>query len=110
MKQKKKVCALILAFAMVFSMLVQVPEYKVKAAGPSVSYMSHVQTYGWEKQWKSDGAVSGTSGKAKRLEGIRIRVQGGNLGVRYTTHCQTYGWMPWVKNGEISGPEGAAKR
>ena len=110
MKQKKKVCALILAFAMVFAMFVQVPGYKVKAAGPSVSYMSHVQTYGWEKQWKSDGAVSGTSGKAKRLEGIRIRVQGGNLGVRYTTHCQTYGWMPWVKNGEISGTEGEAKR
>lgn len=41
--------------------------------GASVSYRTHVQTYGWQN-WKVDGAMSGTSGEAKRLEAIEIRL------------------------------------
>ena len=107
---KRRVWALVLSIVMVLSVFAYAPVQNVEAAGVSVQYKSHVQRFGWESAWKRDGEASGTSGKAKRLEGIRIRVQGGNLGVRYTTHCQTYGWMPWVKNGEISGTEGEAKR
>jgi len=33
----------------------------------------HVQDYGWQA-WKRDGAMAGTSGESKRLEGIEIRV------------------------------------
>lgn len=55
--------------------------------------------------------MAGTSGKAKRLEGIKIRVTGNdNLGIQYTTHCQSYGWLPWSANGEMNGTEGEAKR
>ena len=55
--------------------------------------------------------MAGTSGKAKRLEGIKIRVYGNdNLGIQYTTHCQSYGWLPWSANGEMNGTEGEAKR
>lgn len=58
-----------------------------------------------------NGAMAGTSGKAKRLEGIKIRVTGNdNLGIQYTTHCQSYGWLPWSANGEMNGTEGEAKR
>ena len=55
--------------------------------------------------------MAGTSGKAKRLEGIKIRVYGNDsLGIQYTTHCQSYGWLPWSANGEMNGTEGEAKR
>lgn len=77
----------------------------------SVRYQTHIQTYGWEKSIRTDGAVSGTSGQSKRLEGIKIYVTGNDtLGVQYTTHCQTYGWLPWSANGEMNGTEGEAKR
>ena len=43
------------------------------AKAASVSYRTHVQSYGWQG-WKMNGAMSGTSGQAKRLEGIEIQV------------------------------------
>ena len=88
----------------------------------NINYRTHVQTFGWEgnasdiKTWKSNGTMSGTSGKAKRLEGINIVVNPKtaddklDLGIQYTTHCQSYGWLPWSANGEMNGTEGEAKR
>ncbi len=89
---------------------------KVLAPDINVSYRTHVQTFGWEKEWKSNGTMSGTSGLAKRLEGINIVVNPAtacedlDLGIQYTTHCQAYGWLPWSANGEMNGTEGEAKR
>ena len=92
---------------------------KLKAQTPDVTirYTTHVQTYGWQgdennaNKWFVNGKMAGTSGKAKRLEGIKIRVYGNdNLGIQYTTHCQSYGWLPWSANGEMNGTEGEAKR
>ena len=92
-----------------------IPEVKV-------SYRTHIQSIGWEasekdiSKWKSNGAMSGTSGKSKRLEGINIVVDSAaankdlDLGIQYTTHCQSYGWLPWSANGEMNGTEGEAKR
>lgn len=82
------------------------------AEEPVVSYRTHVQTYGWETSYAKDGAVSGTTGKAKRLEGIEIRVADNqyNGGIEYCTHVQTYGWMDWVSDGIMSGTSGQAKR
>ncbi len=87
-----------------------------------VSYRTHIQTFGWEgkeddiKTWKSDGTMSGTSGKAKRLEGINVVVEPTtacdelDLGIQYTTHCQSYGWLPWSADGDMNGTEGESKR
>ena len=92
---------------------------KPKAQTPDVTirYTTHVQTYGWQgdennaNKWFANGKMAGTSGKAKRLEGIKIRVYGNDsLGIQYTTHCQSYGWLPWSANGEMNGTEGEAKR
>ena len=92
---------------------------KLKAQTPdaTIRYTTHVQTYGWQgdennaNKWFANGKMAGTSGKAKRLEGIKIRVYGNdNLGIQYTTHCQSYGWLPWSANGEMNGTEGEAKR
>ena len=76
----------------------------------TVSYRTHVQSIGWQGV-VTNGTMSGTSGTAKRLEGIEISVAGNsNLGIQYTTHCQSYGWLPWSANGEMNGTEGEAKR
>ena len=82
---------------------------------PGIQYQSHVQTYGWQTE-KADGVTSGTSGEAKRLEALRIRLyepenfheDGG--GVEYCAHVQTYGWQDWVSDGELMGTTGEAKR
>jgi len=87
-----------------------------------VSYRTHIQSFGWEykedevTKWKANGAMSGTSGLAKRLEGINIVVaptttcEDLDLGIQYTTHCQSYGWLPWSADGDMNGTEGEAKR
>ena len=79
---------------------------------PHIEYKSHVQSFGWEGSWIRDGNMSGTEGKAKRLEGIQIQVTNdSSLGVEYQTHVQTYGWeKSWKKNGEVSGTVGEGKR
>lgn len=76
-----------------------------------VQYMTHVQTFGWQN-WVTNGAVSGTEGKAKRLEGIKIQLVNPAYsgGISYRTHVQTYGWQDWAANGIMSGTEGLAKR
>jgi len=114
----KRILTLLIAFAVIMSTLAHVPAKIAKAANDvSVNYRTHIQTFGWEGEagktstWKKDGDMSGTSGKAKRLEGIEIIVEGdANLGIQYTTHCQTYGWLDWASNGDYAGTAGLSKR
>ena len=78
-----------------------------------IQYRTHVQKDGWEKNWKSDGAMSGTSGRALRLEAIRIRLTGEaeeKYDVYYRVHCQRFGWLGWTKNGQEAGSAGYAYR
>ena len=78
----------------------------------SVTYRTHVQSYGWQ-DFVSDGAMSGTQGEAKRLEGIEIKLKNApeGSGIKYRTHIQSYGWeTDWKENGQMSGTSGEAKR
>ena len=81
------------------------------SGGTTVSYRTHVQTYGWQ-DYVSDGNMSGTEGKAKRLEGINIKLENQEYegGIKYRTHVQTYGWQDYVSDNAMSGTEGEAKR
>lgn len=76
-----------------------------------VSYRTHVQRDGWQPFVKS-GKTSGTTGSAKRLEGIKLQFSDLDYegDIEYQTHVQSYGWMDWRKNGQLSGTEGEAKR
>ena len=77
----------------------------------SVSYHTHIQTLGDSQGVRKNGAMAGTTGIAKRLENIWVKVEGNpNLGIQYSTHCQSYGWLPWSANGETNGTSGEAKR
>lgn len=76
----------------------------------AVNYKTHVQSYGWQ-DWTWDGGLSGTSGEAKRLEGIRINTEWlDGVGITYRTHVQKIGWQDWVSDGELSGTEGRGLR
>ena len=79
-----------------------------------VTYRTHVQSYG-NQNWVSDGSIAGTSGEAKRLEAIYIKLNASKLGytggIRYKTHVQSFGWeKEWKKDGQMSGTSGKAKR
>ena len=85
-------------------------------ATPGCSYQTHVQNDGWQG-FKSNGDMSGTSGRSLRLEGIEIKLdnQGYDLGVSYQTHIQNIGWEAntnrgWKSNGTMSGTEGLSYR
>ena len=61
----------------------------------------------------SNGAMSGTSGQAKRLEAIELELYGEvayYYDVYYRVHAQSYGWLGWAKNGDLAGSSGMAKR
>ncbi len=80
---------------------------------PTINYRTHVQSYGWQS-YVSNGSVSGTVGKSKRLEAIEIYVtnipSGMTGGITYRTHVQSYGWQSWVYDGSLSGTSGQSKR
>ena len=81
-----------------------------------VEYSSHIQSVGWEEEFsKADGETSGTEGKNKRIEAIKVRLGSSeeileNSKIKYKVHVQDYGWMDWKQDGEIAGTEGQSKR
>ena len=107
MKRTKKILALAF-FGLVMALGMHM---NVQAKATSVSYRTHVQTYGWQGYVK-DGVMSGTSGQSKRLEGINIKLENQEYsgGIKYRTHVQTYGWQGYVENGAMSGTSGQSKR
>ena len=78
-----------------------------------IEYISYMQTYGWENNWKKNGEETGRPNEHKRIEAIRIRLVGSiesEYDIYYRVHSQTYGWLGWAKNGETAGTLGMAKR
>jgi uncharacterized protein YjdB len=76
-----------------------------------VAYRTHVQSYGWQG-YVSDGTMSGTSGKSKRLEGINIQLESPAYdgSIEYRTHVQKIGWQGYVADGAMSGTSGRSLR
>lgn len=78
-----------------------------------VQYSTHIQNIGWQA-YQADGVLSGTTGQAKRLEAIKIKVMDADpdsdLGVSYAVHIQDIGWQAAVKNGKMAGTSGQSKR
>ena len=78
---------------------------------PGISYQVQGQDYGWQN-WVSDGKLAGTTGKSKRIEGIKIKLNNvpDGLTVKYQVQGQDYGWQNWVNEGELGGTDGLSKR
>lgn len=83
----------------------EVPEQTI------LSYSSHIQNLGWQKYVDSPG-LSGTEGKALRLEALRIKLESNKYtgGVSYSTHIQNIGWQNFISNNGVSGTEGRSLR
>jgi uncharacterized protein YjdB len=87
--------------------------YYFKYNEKGILYKTHIQGSGWEKNWKANGASSGTVNKGLRLEGICIQLNNDTYSgsVQYRTHIQGYGWeSSWKTNGVMSGTSGESKR
>lgn len=73
----------------------------------TVSYKSHVQNIGWQRNVK-DGKVSGTTGEKKQIEALQIKLLQDQYSgsIEYRTHVQNIGWQEWVKDGATAGTTG----
>ena len=83
--------------------------FVVSAPALPISYDAHNQSVGWKAPSGSDGSSAGITGESKRLEAIRVKVEGGS--VEYRSHVQGTGWeSSWATDGAVSGTEGQSKR
>lgn len=76
-----------------------------------IFYQVHVQDHGWLPTVQ-DGAVSGTTGQSRRMEALKIGVQGlpPNCMLKYNVHAANVGWMGWVGNGDVAGTTGQSRQ
>ncbi len=77
----------------------------------TISYSSHVSDIGW-MNYVNDGDISGTTGKSKRLEALKIKMSNEseqNM-ISYQTHVSDIGWMSNVSGNSISGTTGKSKK
>lgn len=76
---------------------------------PSVVYESHLADIGWTPS-VSNGAMSGTTGEARRMEAIKISLKNLSGGISYCAHVQDEGWQSMVSDGSIAGSTGLSRR
>ena len=77
-----------------------------------ISISSSIQSKGWQN-YVQDGMVSGTTGKALRIEGIKLKLinQKYEGDIEYKSYLQNYGWeSDFKKNDEVSGLPGKKLR
>ena len=78
-----------------------------------VGYQTHVQDIGTQ-DYVYDGAMAGTSGQAKRMEFIRIKLPSTMASegkIEYKSHIENIGWEnSWKQTGELSGTSGKSLR
>lgn len=78
---------------------------------PNVSYSTHVQDFGWQG-YSKNGENSGSTGRSKRIEGIKIKIEDTTIpgGITYSTHVQNLGWTDYVSDDTLSGTTGKSLR
>ena len=79
----------------------------------NIEYQSYIEGKGWEKSYKKNNEISGTTGQALRIEAIKIRLTG-ELAEKYDVYYRAYteknGWLGWAKTDEIAGTLGFGYR
>jgi uncharacterized protein YjdB len=71
--------------------------------GLGITYDAHCANIGWQKNWASDNTIAGTTGQARQVEAIRMKLTGSkadDYDIYYRVHAENFGWMNWAKNGE----------
>ena len=108
----KKNKFIIFGFVILFIEIGFLATNSVKASEiPTIIYQTHVQNIGWQNE-VSNGEMSGTTGLAYRLEGIKIKIENSNYsgGIVYRTHVQNIGWTNFSSDGVMSGTTGLSYR
>jgi hypothetical protein len=80
---------------------------------PGVQYKTHIQDYGWETAWKSNGALSGTVGESKRLEALLVGLTGSlpqGASIQTYVHVQNRGDLGPFAMGNEAGTSGQGLR
>jgi len=109
MKKGKRVLTILLVITLLMGLYTSTA---MAAPAVTVKYSTHVQDIGWQAD-VSDGVMAGTTGQSKRLEGIKIWLEGTDSkinGIKYSTHIQDIGWQFMQFNGDMSGTSGQSKR
>lgn len=102
----------IAAFVLLVGLLLAPFATAAEAAGKfSVGYQSHCQSYGWGK-YRWNGATSGTTGKGKRMEALKIKLTNKPTSgsIQYRAHVQGIGWQGWKKEGQLAGTTKQSRR
>lgn len=92
------------------------PSEPQPAAIDSFSYCTHVQDLGWQS-YVSSGETSGTTGKSKRVEAIKVKLSGidsngdslGSDAVQVEVHVSGIGWQDGVGNDAVAGTTGQSR-
>ena len=73
--------------------------------------MAHVQDIGWQ-DYKQNGATSGTTGKNKKIEAMRIELNNAPSGmkIKYRTYVEGDAWQNWKYDDSVSGTTGKNKK
>ncbi|MGN0367817.1 MAG: transglutaminase domain-containing protein [Wujia sp.] len=88
--------------------------FKTKALPQNISYRTKQQSYGWSS-WAKDGKTAGKTGKTKRVEAFKIKINNAKYtgNVVYNAYMQGKGWQApmnkqskWKKNGASCGATG----
>ncbi len=74
-------------------------------------YQAHVADQGWLSP-VADRGVGGTTGRGRRMEAVKIWLEGAPPGmqVTYQAHVAGIGWQAPVSNGELAGTTGQARQ
>ena len=75
----------------------------------TIKYSSHVSNIGWQ-DYVDEGEMSGTTGRALRIEAIKIKLDTKLPGsIKYQTYIAKRGWSEENMDDEISGTTGLAR-
>ena len=76
----------------------------------SMQYSAYADGIGWRSA--TEGNMAGTSGQAKMLEGLQVKILNADYdgSIVYNTYMQSSGWTGEKKDGDISGSAGSGKR
>jgi hypothetical protein len=88
----------------------QMEAIKITLGYYGVQYRAHVANDGW-LPWVSNGAIAGTTGQAKSLQAIEIKLMNApaNLHVQYRAYVEGLGWQSWVSDGATAGTTGQGR-
>ena len=86
-----------------------IAQYGTNSGRPETNYKPAVgfEIDAW--QYTSRKMINGIDGGVDCSEWY-VPFDAVDLSIRYQAHVQTYGWQEWVKDGEVAGTTGEAKR